>query len=81
MEDQLPAGVKIAPPPSEAPNGRADMSPRQYAALRQCSMATVYRRVKTGEITAYKLGGSTRITLDSVERETARNVIVPKMKS
>jgi excisionase family DNA binding protein len=71
-------GYRRVPEPGEAPGGRADLTPREYAALRRCTLATVYRRINAGCVTAYKLGGSTLITRDSVDAETARNIIPPK---
>ncbi len=54
-------GYRRVPEPGEAPGGRADLTPREYAALRRCTLATVYRRINAGCVTAYKLGNSTLI--------------------
>jgi hypothetical protein len=78
MSKREPEGYRKVPDASEAPGGRADLTPREYAALRRCTLSTVYRRISAGCVTAYKLGGSTIITLDSVDAETERNLIRPK---
>jgi excisionase family DNA binding protein len=51
-----------------APSAHAVMTIRDAAAFLHCHTSTLYRLVKRGEIPAFRLGGSWRLTWDALER-------------